>query len=582
MAGFNKAATQPRRVAPGGPLRTVSSTPDTVTHEGAPGYTRDARSELFLRATTRFAGEKAFYETADEGTDRLRELVRGLATDDETWPWVRAFLSWLRGPGNIRTASLLLAAEAVHARLAAGKVGDGNRELITSVLQRADEPGELLAYWKHRWGVIRDDGTAQLRLPKPVKRGVADAVTRLYDEAAFLRYDGEAKAVRFGDVLELTHANVRVPGAERSWQDDLFRWAITARQGRDDAEPPESLTKVHLRHTLSRYAPDERHELAWGALRGNQVSLDLIQGAMVGQWEWLKPWLGEKPTRVEPITNAEIWQLAAPTMGYMALLRNLRNLDEAGVPDSVAGPLITRLADPEQVKRSRQLPFRFWSAYREVQSLRWGHALEQALSHSLANVPILDGRTLVLVDTSGSMTYGELSSKSKMDYATAAAIFGLALKIRNPAGVDLWGFANRQFHVTGVDRGTSLLRAVETFRKSIGSVGGGTEIARAVSETLRDDHRRVIILTDLQTFGNVMHGYHIGDVDASAPRGVPIYAFNVAAYTASALPTQPGTNRYELGGLTDATFGLIPTLEARQAGRWPWEDRQAGRWPWEG
>src|SRR4051812_2167622 len=531
---------------------------------------------------TRFAGERSFYETADKGVDQLRKLVRGLAVNDETWPWVRAFLPWLRGPGNIRTASILLAAEAVHARLAAGKLGDGNRELITSVLQRPDEPGELLAYWKHRWGAVRDDGTTQLRLPKPIKRGVADAVARLYDEAAFLRHDGEGKALRFGDVLELTHARGRFTGASlfpnpteevrdalpRTWQDDLFRWAITARQNRDGAEPPTSLTNVHLRYTLTRYTPDQRHSLARSALQGNQVSLDLIQGAMVGQWEWLKPWLGEKPTEVEPVTNAEIWQLAVPTMGYMALLRNLRNLDEAGVPDSVVGPILTRLADPEQVKRSRQLPFRFWSAYQEAPSLRWGHALEQALGHSLANVPALDGRTLVLVDVSDSMTWETVSGNSKMDYATAAAIFGLALKIQNPGAVDLWGFANRQFHVTGVDRGSSLLRSVEAFRRQQGRVGGGTEIARAVRETLRDDHARVIILTDMQTFGGP--GYE-RDVSSAAPASVPIFGFNICGYKTSALPSQPGTNRFELGGLTDATFALIRNLEMGQAGRWPWE-----------
>lgn len=578
MAGFNKVSAQPRRLAASGPLRTLSSTPDTVNHEGSPAFLNDAQTELFKRATTRFAGEKGFYETADENVDRLRILVRSLAVEDETWPWVRAFLSWLRGPGNIRTASILLAAEAVHARLehlaqvnkgrdpADVVVGEGNRELIASVLQRPDEPGELLAYWKHRWGVVRADGTTQLKLPKPVKRGVADAVTRLYDEGAFLRYDGESKAVRFGDVLELTHADVRVPSDERMWQDDLFRYAITARQGRD-AEPPESLSKVHLRWTLSRYTPDQRHALARSALEGNQISLDLIQGAMVGQWEWLKAWLGERPAGVLPLTDAEIWQLALPNLGYMAALRNLRNLDQAGVPDSVIGPLLTRLADPEQVRRSRQLPFRFWSAYAEAPSLRWGHALEQALSHSLRNVPVLVGRTLVLVDTSGSMTWGTLSGNSKMDYATAAAIFGLALKIRNPGGVDLWGFANSQFHVTGVNEGSSLLRSVEAFRRQQGRVGGGTEIARAVRETLRADHARVIILTDMQTMDN----YRVGDVSSAAPANVPMYGFNVAGYGNTALPVQPGTNRHELAGLTDATFGLIPTLEMGEAGRWPWE-----------
>lgn len=594
MAGFNKLERQPVRVAASGPMRTLNATPDTVNHEGAPAYLTDDQTTLFKLATTRFVGESAFYETADQHAEQLRELVRRLATNDETWPWVRVFLSWLRGPGNVRTAPILLAAEAVHARLERlhalneGKSpsevvrGDGHAELVASVLQRPDEPGEFLAYWRYRWGVVQPNGTVRVKLPKPVKRGLAEAVGRLYDEAALLRYDGE-KAVRFGDVLELTHSRGKHTGAAsfpkpsevvrdallRTWQDDLFRWAITARHDRD-AEPPETLTHVHTRRALSRLSPDERHELARSALAGNQVSLDLIRGAMVGQWEWLKPWLGEKPTNVMPVTDAEIWQLALPTMGYMAQLRNLRNLDKAGVPDSAIGPALTRLADPEQVKRSRQLPFRFWSAYAELQklgSLRWLHALEQGLNHSLRNIPILDGQTLVLADVSDSMTWGHLSEHSGMDYATAAAIFALALKIRNPGGVDVWGFANRQFVVKGVDTGTSLLRAVETFKRFQGSVGGGTETGRAVRETIQQHHRRVIVLTDSQTFGAL----YDHEVDKAAPRDVPIFAFNVCGYRASAMPVQPGNNRFELGGLTDATFSLIPTLEAGEAGRWPWE-----------
>ncbi len=74
-------------------------------------------------------------------------------------------------------------------------------------------------------------------------------------------------------------------------------------------------------------------------------------------------------------------------MGYMALLRNLRNFDEAGVSDAVAGRVAERLADPAQVAKSRQLPMRFLSAYRAAPSLRWAWALEQAIAHALANVP---------------------------------------------------------------------------------------------------------------------------------------------------------------------------------------------------
>ena len=74
-------------------------------------------------------------------------------------------------------------------------------------------------------------------------------------------------------------------------------------------------------------------------------------------------------------------------MGYMALLRNLRNFDQAGVSDAVAAQVAARLADPAQVARSRQLPMRFLSAYRARPSLRWAYPLEQALGLASATFP---------------------------------------------------------------------------------------------------------------------------------------------------------------------------------------------------
>ncbi len=147
MSKYNRGTT---RAAGRGPLAT-EATPSGKTHEGGAGYARDARSELFLRATASFAGEDSFYEGAAVRDDRLRELVAGLATDADGFAWLSGFLPWLRAEGNMRSAPVLLAAKAVRARLKAGLAG-GNRQLVASVLLRADEPGEMLAYWRSRYG----------------------------------------------------------------------------------------------------------------------------------------------------------------------------------------------------------------------------------------------------------------------------------------------------------------------------------------------------------------------------------------------------------------------------------------------
>jgi len=546
MSKFNKGGT---RAVGRGPVQATAA-PGAVTYEGAPGYARDAKSELFLLAVVNMAGEDTFYERAGDRDTRFASLVRPVAAEDVTW--LARFLPWLRGEANMRSASLTGAAEAVRARLEAGQAG-GSRQLVASVLQRADEPAEMLVYWTSRYG---------RSLPKPLKRGIADSVARLYDERGFLRYDSDARGFRFGDVIDLVHPS---PRAGAAWQGDLFAWAITARHGRDEA-PPASLVAVRSRFALSRLAAADRRALARRALAGEPEAGSAVVTAMAGQWEWLLSWLGE----VDELTGAERWQLALPHLGYMALIRNLRNLDEAGISDELATRLAARIADLAQVRRSRQLPYRFLSAYLNAPSLRWGHALEQALGASLAGVPVLGGRTLVLVDTSASMSARGMSARSKVTPVMAGALFGVALAAKGERA-DLHGFADGVFRHK-VRKGASVLRETAAFCERIGEVGHGTRIGEAVLATYAG-HDRVVVVTDMQTFGPARAwagrgGY--APVTTAVPVNVPMYAFNMQGYKVTSIEAG-APNRYEMGGLTDATFRMLPWLEAGRNVGWPWE-----------
>ncbi|GLX04737.1 TROVE domain-containing protein [Microbispora sp. NBRC 16548] len=371
MSKFNRGTTQ---AATNSPV-TTEAKPTGRTHEGAPGYIRDAKSELFLLAVSNMVGEDTFYEKAGDRDERFRALVHQVAVEDGDW--MARFLPWLRGEANMRSAPVVAALEAVRARLAAGLQG-GNRELVASVLQRADEPGEALAYWTSRYGRA---------VPKPVKRGIADAVQRLYTERSLAKYDSDARGFRFGDVIDLVHPTPA--GDKRLWQGDLFAHALDRRHGRDKPVP-QSLRMLRDRAELLSIPVGERRD----------VLADPRRLAAAGiTWEALAGWL-QSPM------DAQAWAAVIPSMGYMALLRNLRNFDEAGIGDELAGQIIAKLTNPEEVARSRQLPFRFYSAYRTAPSLRWGHALDTALTLATRNVPSFPGRTLVLVDTSASMSSG--------------------------------------------------------------------------------------------------------------------------------------------------------------------------------
>lgn len=537
MAKFN--TIDRRRVTMTGPIATMPED-SAVTHEGAPAYAHDTKSELFMLAVANMVGEDSFYESAKTRDDRYAGLVRRVAVEDGEW--MTDFIYWLRGTANMRSASLVAAAEGVKARLEAGL--PGNRQLVNSALQRADEPGEFVAYWRGRFGRT---------LPKPVKRGLAEAVVRLYSERSTLKYDTTSSAYRFADVIELVR-----PQASSDWQNALFEHLLARRRNRAELfARPESRARLAMlvaREQLANWPVDGRRAF----MRANPDTLRLAGMT----WEALSAWL---PGGMDK----EAWEAIIPSMGLMALARNLRNFDEAGVSGKVANLVIARFTDAEQVAKSRMFPYRWLAAYEHAPSLRWGYPLDQALQASVSAIPEFPGRTLVLVDTSASMTSNGFSARSKMTPAKAAAIFGVALAHRNPGRVDLAGFADGVF-AHQVKKGASLIQEVDRFIKRTGEVGHGTQIARSVQATYKG-HDRVFIISDMQTMNDPGYSW-TGERDSTAavPDNVPVYGVNLGGYAATVIPAGQQRKRFEVGGLTDSMFQMVPLLESGASAGWPW------------
>ncbi|MEU8829314.1 TROVE domain-containing protein [Streptomyces sp900116325] len=545
MSRFNTRAARP---AVSSPVTTTGER--TTTHEGATGHLRDAKSELFLLSVSNFVGQDVFYEKGGQRDDRYTQLIRKFAIEDPEW--VAGLLKWLRGDGNMRTAALVGAAEFTAERLLQEAPGY-SRQVIDSVLQRADEPGEFLGYWTSKYG---------RKLPKPVKRGVADAVQRLYNERSLLKYDTDSKGYRFGDVLNLVHPS---PADDKRWQGDLFKHALDRRMKRD--EPiPDTLRVLQASRTLAALPVQDRRAYVL------DPSLVTSPGGLAGAgftWERLAGWL-------QGPMDAAAWEALIPSMGLMALARNLRNFDEAGVSDAVAAQICARFADAAQVSKSRMLPFRWWAAYKHAPSLRWAHALEQALGHSLSNVPALGGRTLILVDRSPSMFPGfgfSTPNQSDITLAEQAAVFGSALALRaaQPTLVEFGG----QSKELGVPKGGSVLRLIEQY----GQIGG-TDIPTAVKRHWFA-HDRIVIVTDEQTRPGWLPSNMWGHggmretaIDDLVPKTTPVYMWNMAGYKAGAMPSGR-SNRHAMGGLTDQAFRTIPLLEAGRDATWPWEMKAA-------
>ncbi|HMG61676.1 MAG TPA: TROVE domain-containing protein, partial [Streptosporangiaceae bacterium] len=504
MSKYNRAVTP----AVASPVKT-EAVPSGVTFEGAPGYARDPKSELFLLAVAHM-GAKSFYESEAGRDRRFTGLVAEVAVADPEW--TARFVPWLRDSANMRTASVVAVAEALRALQAAGK--PGGRQIVASALKRADEPGELLAYWMTRYG---------RKLPVALNRGISDALKSLYTEFAFLKYDSRESALRFGDVVELVNPRYHLK-EYGTWRDALWRHAIESRHGRGN-DVPESLPMIRANIALRKTAAEDPSALLDpAALRAAGMT-----------WEDALSLAGAK------VSKRDLWTSLIPSMGYMALLRNLRNFDQAGVSDEVAQQVAARLADPEQVARSRQFPFRFLSAYRAVPSLRWSYPLEKALNASLASIPALKGRTLVLIDTSTSMNATLSGGDGTMLRWDAAVLFGAAVAQRC-GQADVVSFSGRSYYhepqaakarAFPLRAGESLLRTLERWQGDGYFLGGGTDTALALKASF-NGHDRVVIVTDEQAASNGT------EVSAAVPSRVPLYTWNISGEKFGHAPSGSG------------------------------------------
>jgi hypothetical protein len=478
-------------------------------------------------------GEDTFYESASVRDERFNKLVEAVTQSDPEW--MQRFIPYLRNTAQMRSASIVMAAEYVRAG------GPNGRQVVNSAISRADEPMELVGYWLSKYG---------RQIPMAIKRGVSDALKRVATEYNVLKYDGQSKAVRMGDLVNLFH-----PKADDDKQARLFKHLLDRRYGNFSSFSPEEAVlfpKLVEAYRLDKLNAEQlRSELD---AKGPQLLSDAGY-----TWERLSSTLK---------MDAAAWEAIIPSMGYMALLRNLRNFDQAGISPEVRKFVASKLADPEEVAKSRQFPFRFMSAYTQVESEHWKPVLEEALNLSVKNITGFEGSTLILVDTSGSMG-APLSARSKVTRAAVGAVFGAALAVRSPGDVTLAAWADRAEKVpyTG---GASVLGVANKIMAT--NVGWGTELWPSIRQTYSGQDR-IVIFSDMQIFPDGVRGGYGGygmtkESDLDQFKHVPqMHAFNLAGYGTAVVPSAHG--RWEYGGFTDATFRLMPILESSGKASWP-------------
>lgn len=303
-------------------------------------------------------------------------------------------------------------------------------DTVERVIQRVDEIPELLSlYSLNVVGVKTKDGkTKKLgKLSNGIKNGIARAFTK-FTPYQLAKYNRKGE-ITLKDALFISHAEPITEEQDKTWK-------------------------------------------------------QLISGELAAPDTWEVALSGGADKK-----DTFIRLIAEKKLGALALLRNLRNMDQAGVPiDVIQGALA-------EANVSRVLPFRFIAAAQFVPQLE--PDLENCMLRSIQSKPKLGGKTALLIDHSASMPGYPVSAKSTLDRFDAAT--ALAIIARETfENIRTFAFSREVVEVPS-RHGFALRDVIQNCMPF-----GGTYLGQAILNVGKIyDYDRIIVITDEQSHDRV-------------------------------------------------------------------------------
>ena len=310
-------------------------------------------------------------------------------------------------------------------------------------------------------------------------------------------------------------------------------------------------------------------------------------------------------------SDKESWEKILPSMGYMAILRNLRNFIVNNVDTSMYVP---RISDGDFVRKSKQFPFRFYSAWKTVEAIpKTGitqhgkkfainvedvpyvmKGIEKALNESVANVPKMPGITFVAIDVSDSMnspvsrkhtllrrvvynanTFDQIREEQRRSVTRKeiAALFGAIVNQRSERAIT--SVFGEDFATVNMSSGDILENMNKVLRAR---VGFSTNAWKAIDflNTTKKKVDRIVIFSD-----EVVYDSHIRDYDLDADYDVDpshslidelvkyqrnvnpdvyVYSVDLAGYGFSSIPVDT-KNTAKIAGFSDKIFNYMALFE---------------------
>lgn len=482
--------------------QTRKPAPPVFTHEGGKGQRTDAYHALRRTLMCCLLWEDSFYENGVSVADRMKSLIPKISADELFNLAIEA-----RTDFGLRHAPLLVAREMARGTPEQRAIIP---HLLPAIMQRPDEIAEFMAlYWA-------DNGGKKF-VSHPVRRGIALALGK-FKQFQLAKWDKKDKEVRIRDAVFMSHVKPDdVPHGKR--------WAAAERKA-------------------DRKAGEVR---AWPFTERETVQFELSNDLLkqTGTWE-------DRLSAGEPAKVVFTELMEKGELGALAFIRNVRKMESAAV-------------DSGLIKQySTTVPLRGVFPHQLITAARvnkpYEDMFDQMLLRLTAGMPKLAGKTLVLVDVSGSMNDPLSTHDAKPQYRSKKAgpvveptkrldaACAVAIMARDLGEeVRVYSFSYNAIQVPN-RRGMALRDAIDKSQPH-----GGTALAASIKTVNKEwAYDRIIVVTDEQS------------QDGSAPplKGSFAYMLNVGTYK-NGVESSGGWQKID--GWSPAVIRYIQQLESEKA-----------------
>jgi hypothetical protein len=329
-------------------------------------------------------------------------------------------------------------------------------------------------------------------------------------------------------------------------------------------------TEIKLKDALFLVHPKAKDEMQ--QLIFNKIAKDTLETPYTWETELSKVGQTQFHLTVEKANAFKIkWEelIESKRLGYMALMRNLRNILEANVSSRHIAMVCNHISNANAVAQAKQMPFRFLAAFRELKDVQSRYtsavldALETATMHSAKNIKGFDYSTSVVVacDVSGSMQQ-PISRKSKVLLYDVGLMLGML--IQSQCKTVISGMFGNKWKVINMPK-RSVLSNVNEYYKREGEVGYSTN-GYLVIESLIANRQivdKVMLFTDMQMYNSNNTNHTFAKSWATYKRFAPnakLYLFDLAGYGKQPLNILQN-DVHLIAGWSDKIFDMLHALE---------------------